>query len=84
MYMEWLETNSYQQIMGQNVLWLLYVDDILVVAPQNMDLDELEELNAVDPKIQLTIEKEEMSHTLPRYRDSENGTYRTIDRKSVV
>ena len=59
LYMEWLEFNKYQKIMCQDVLWLRYVDDILVIAPQTMDLDDkLQKLNSVDPNIQLTIEKE--------------------------
>ena len=62
LYMEWLEKHNYQKIMGVDVLWVRYVDDILVVAPQNMDLNKkLEELNLVDPKIQLTIEHEKFA-----------------------
>ena len=45
--------------MESDVLWLRYVDDVLVVVPQSMDLAEkLNELNLVDPQIQFTIEKE--------------------------
>ena len=45
--------------MGGNVVWVRYVDDVLVVAPSDMDLNvKLDELNAVDPKIQFTIEHE--------------------------
>jgi len=40
LYMEWLEKHHYQNIMGLDVLWVRYVDDILVVAPQTMDLKE--------------------------------------------
>ena len=59
LYMEWLECDKYQQLMGEDVIWLRYVDDILVVAPQTMNLDnKLNELNSVDSNIQFTIEKE--------------------------
>ena len=59
LYMEWLETHQYQQIMGADVLWVRYVDDVLVVAPKTTDLNsKLNELNAVDPKIQFTLETE--------------------------
>ena len=45
--------------MGTDVLWVRYVDDVLVVAPRTIDLNaKLNELNAVDPKIQFTLEKE--------------------------
>ena len=44
------------------MLWVRYVDDILAVAPQNMDLNKkLDELNLVDPKTQLTIEHEKFA-----------------------
>ena len=59
LYMEWLEASSYKKIMGRDTLWLRYVDDILVVVPQNMDLDDkLRQLNKIDSYIQFTIEKE--------------------------
>ena len=45
--------------MGKDVLWLRYVDDVLVVAPKTMDLNaKINELNAVNHKIQFTIELE--------------------------
>ena len=59
LYMEWLEKHHYLGIMGSNVIWARYVDDILVVVPNDMNLEtKLNELNSVDPKIQFTIEKE--------------------------
>ena len=59
LYMEWLENHRYQSIMGENVLWVRYVDDVLVVAPKDIDLNaKLNELNAVDPNIQFTLETE--------------------------
>ena len=59
LYMEWLEKHHYQDIMGNNVVWVRYVDDILVVVPKEMNLDEkLAKLNSVDDKIQFTLEKE--------------------------
>lgn len=59
LYMEWLEKHQYENIMGVGTVWMRYVDDVLVVVPQTMDLNEkLTELNLVDPKIQFTLEKE--------------------------
>lgn len=59
LYMEWLEKNHFQVIMGQDVVWMRYVDDVLVVVPQDMDLGEkLREINGVDPHIQFTLEQE--------------------------
>ncbi|XP_043205006.1 uncharacterized protein LOC122372176 [Amphibalanus amphitrite] len=59
LYMEWLEKHHYQGIMGSNVIWLRYVDDILVVVPKETNLeDKLDRLNSVEEKIQFTLEKE--------------------------
>ena len=45
--------------MGADCTWLRYVDDVLVVVPEDVDLDEkLRFLNEVDEKIQFTIERE--------------------------
>ena len=61
LYMEWLEQNRYRSIMGDDVLWLRYVDDV-IVAPKSMNLREkLTELNAVEPRIQFTLEEEEQA-----------------------
>ena len=60
LYMEWLEKHHYQGIMGQEVIWVRYVDDVLVVVPKSLDLDsKLNELNSVNEKIQFTLEKED-------------------------
>ena len=59
-YMECLEEDRFHEIMGRNCIWIRYVDDILVVVPENMDLDEkLQALNEVNNHIQFTIEKEQ-------------------------
>ena len=45
--------------MGDSVLCLRYIDDILVVVPKDMNLDEkLVGLNSVEDKIQFTLGKE--------------------------
>ena len=45
--------------MGGDVIWVRYVDDVLVVAPKTTNLEEkLDELNSVESKIQFTLEKE--------------------------
>ena len=65
LYLEWLEKHRFQDIMGADVLWVRYVDDVLLVAPQTMDLNEkLNEINSVDPKIQFTMENENQG-TIP-------------------
>ena len=59
LFMEWLEKHHYQGIMGRDVIWTRYVDDVLVVVPKSMNLEEkLDALNSVDVKIQFTLEKE--------------------------
>lgn len=59
LFMESLESERYKQIMGDSVTWLRYVDDVLIVAPKNVDLDEkLKQLNAVNDRIQFTCERE--------------------------
>ena len=45
--------------MGDDVIWVRYVDDVLVVVPKSLNLDDkLKELHAVEDKIQFTLEKE--------------------------
>ena len=47
LYMELLECEMYQQLMGEDVIWLGYADDILVVVPETMNLyDKLNDLNS--------------------------------------
>ena len=60
LYMESLEKRFYMQIVGSHSTWLRYVDDVLLVTNKRCDLDEiLNNLNAVEPRIQFTVEKEE-------------------------
>ena len=50
LYLEWLEEHRYKEIMGKNVVWVRCVDDVLVVAPSDMNSNNKpNELNAVDP-----------------------------------
>ena len=59
MYMEQLEKKHYLQIAGKHSTWLRYVDDIILVTNQRCNLDNmLEKLNAVNRKIQFTVERE--------------------------
>ena len=58
-YMEMLENDHFESIMGEGSYWMRYVDDVIVISPEDTDLDDkLARLNEVDPKIQFTIEKE--------------------------
>ena len=57
--MELLEEEPFKSIMGQETAWLRYVDDVLIVTPDDIDVeDKLQRLNAIEPKIQFSIEKE--------------------------
>ena len=60
LYMESLEKRHYLRIAGQHSTWLRYVDDVLLVTNQRCNLNNmLEKLNAVNGKIQFTVEREE-------------------------
>ena len=59
LYMEELEQSHFMNIIGADSTWVRFVDDVLVVVPKDHDLDEtLALLNAVNPKVQFTLEKE--------------------------
>ncbi|XP_069982214.1 uncharacterized protein [Penaeus vannamei] len=64
LFTETLEADHYRKIVGRNVVWLRYVDDILAVVPTRMNLPDLHRLNTVHPSIQLTTE-EERNEQLP-------------------
>ena len=58
--MESMETESkhFLKIMGNDVVWLRSVDDVLIVAPIDTDLEgKLKDLNEVEKKNQFTVEK---------------------------
>ena len=60
LYLEMLEQEHYLNIMGPETLWMRYIDDVLIVVNKDMNLEEkVERLNAVDNKIQFTVEKED-------------------------
>ena len=60
LFMEKLEQSNFKKIIGSDSIWLRYVDDVLVVVPKNMDLeDKLRQMNSVNEKIQFTIEMEQ-------------------------
>ena len=60
LYMERLGKHHFQGIMGDGMIWARYVDDVIVVVPKGLDLEnKLDELNAVNDKIQFTLEKED-------------------------
>ena len=59
-FMETLEKEEFSKIMGDDTTWLRYVDDVLIIAPQNLNLpDKLEKLNEVHENIKFTLEEEE-------------------------
>ena len=59
LYMESLEKDHYEGIMGKGSVWWRYVDDVIVVVPEAMDIDrKLQEINNVNGDIQFTVEME--------------------------
>ena len=59
LYMEMLESDSFLRIMGRGCTWLRYVDDVLVVMPEQTNVDnKLRMLNNVNNDIQFTVEME--------------------------
>ena len=63
LFIERLEQTNFRHIMGPECLdaltWMRYVDDVLVIAPDDVNLDvKLQDLNTVDSKIQFILEKE--------------------------
>ena len=85
LFMEMLESEQFTRILGEETAWFRYVDDVLIVAPKELDLQEkLSELNQVHERIQFTLEEEE-NKTLP-FLDtviirSENGVKFKVFRK---
>lgn len=63
--MEMLEQEEYIKIMGRGATWIRYVDDIMIVVPNGVDLRrKLDRLNRVNERIKFTLELEE-NGTLP-------------------
>ena len=57
--MEVLERNHLKALAGPNVIWVRYVDDILAIVPQRLDVSTLlQRLNDVHPTITFTLERE--------------------------
>ena len=60
LFMETLEEDHYQAIVGQDATWLRYCDDVITFLPESTNLQTVvEELNRVDPSIQFTAEEED-------------------------
>ena len=59
LYIEMLEKEHFKQILGTETIWYRYIDDVLVIVPQETHLKvKLEQLNAVERRIQFTLEVE--------------------------
>ena len=57
--MEVLEQNHLKPLAGKNVIWVRYVDDILEIVPQRLDVSTLlQRLNDVHSTIRFTLERE--------------------------
>ena len=60
LFMEMMERDHFLDIMGEESIWYRYIDDVLIVVPRDLDLDDkLSRLNEVHNKIQFTLEKEQ-------------------------
>lgn len=65
LFMEMLEQGPIKRIIGQNITWLRYVDDTLVIIPRRMKPETLlQKINEVHPIIKFTMEKE-VNDTIP-------------------
>ncbi|XP_076055334.1 uncharacterized protein LOC143033735 [Oratosquilla oratoria] len=65
LFMQFLETGPFANIVPEHVTWLRYVDDILLVTPRRFNLQRLQTaLNEVEPTIQFSLE-EEIHDSLP-------------------
>lgn len=59
LFLEMLEEDQFSKIMGPDTKWYRYVDDVLIVVPEELDLNKkLRELNEVHRNIQFTLEEE--------------------------
>ena len=59
LYMKMLEKDRYIRIMGRGANWFRYVDDVLVIMPKNINVEnKLMMLNSVNEYIQFTTEQE--------------------------
>ena len=38
LYMEMQESDHFEKVMGHDTTWMRYVDDVIVITPQDMDL----------------------------------------------
>ena len=87
LYLEMLEERHFLNIMGQETVWLRYVDDVIIVCPEEMKLEEkLQSLNNVDAQIHLTV-KDEINGELPFLdtfiiRDGRNLRYKVYRKPS--
>lgn len=60
LFMETLESDRYKDISGRRSAWLCYTDNILLITPGRVDLDDiLRKVSGVHPKIQFTTEEED-------------------------
>ncbi|XP_076059679.1 uncharacterized protein LOC143036316 [Oratosquilla oratoria] len=65
LYMETLEVDKFIRIIGRGSKWFRYVDDILVIMPEESNINnKLRMLNDVNEHIQFTVEME-MERKLP-------------------
>lgn len=66
LYMESLEEGQISKITGKNIVWLRYIDDVLILAPRRTNLHALlNKINNIEPTITFTMEDEHDDGTLP-------------------
>lgn len=60
LYMEFFERDILNSILPSNVVWYRYIDDIICIWPNNIDLNNfLSGLNSLVPSIKFTVEVEQ-------------------------
>ena len=64
-YLEFLESDSFKYIIPNTARYFRYIDDILLIYPQDLDLHNItHRLNNIEPSIKLTYELESNSTLL--------------------
>ena len=65
LYLEFLESESFNKILPRTSTYLRYIDDVLLIYPRRTKLEELvNKLNNVEPSIKFTYELE-VNNNLP-------------------
>ena len=74
--MEWLEKHHYQEIMGDDVIWVRYIDDVFIVVPKSLKKeDKLKKTeHSRRQNLMNTWEGKSGIHRVSRHDDSASGS----------